>query len=741
MKMVHFKKQSLKNRSIIQWFLLIFTSISIIFCLILIPLFYHLQSTFSDFETGKNKQQINIGALKLENTVKSILYSASMLSKDTRFIPFHYIEKEYPSIPIKTYIQLRNSFNGLFSPLDLISDAAIQFDKNAAITTNTIFWEGSTQYYPDFFSVKNLSFEEWESLLDKTGSGFLPIQHVYTHNREYDALIYTSRWENSSHIYACMNINDIKRLFISDSDLTGYYISLHDANGDLLYTDLPEHEKKIVSLNRQLLNGNLNVTVYISNNIFSQKMQPMVRFLFFYGIICGIVLLLVIATGTHISFRPIQNIVHALELSQNIPEDIQMPNNDQHNQSNYKRYNGFSYISEKILNANNMLEQCLDTMNTQHKILQAKFIEKAIGGYLLSDDEVHLFHSYFPNFPNHYHLLLLRLQTKEGTHSIYPAPLFLIQSFLNTTLPSVYQQPFSDSDLLLLISEEDFNRSRQTLDFMIKNINEEEPSYSLRGVISGVFQHIEQLSNAYEQIKVMIELHFPCSSEKIYTLLDYQNIQEKAPEHPSFTMANLLTMYTAIIHGNYEFAIEKLQPYAEELNFAKYTIQNHYIYEIVCSILTCIKLEYPLQLMDVQIPTYNNAALAETDLYTQLSHLIQRCCNLLKQNSQTAEDPFVDKLISYIDNHYTDSKLCLITLETHFNCSSSTIRKAFKTKTNITVSHYIEQKRMKLALELLSETDKTITDIALECGYTTANSFYKAYKRCFGYAPTQMERH
>lgn len=77
--------------------------------------------------------------MKLENTVTSILYSSSVLSDDTRFIPFHYIKEDYASIPVNICIQLRNSFNGLFFPLDLVSDAAIQFDENAVVTLGTVF--------------------------------------------------------------------------------------------------------------------------------------------------------------------------------------------------------------------------------------------------------------------------------------------------------------------------------------------------------------------------------------------------------------------------------------------------------------------------------------------------------------------------------------------------------------------------------------------------------------------------
>ena len=46
---------------------------------------------------------------------------------------------------------------------------------------------------------------------------------------------------------------------------------------------------------------------------------------------------------------------------------------------------------------------------------------------------------------------------------------------------------------------------------------------------------------------------------------------------------------------------------------------------------------------------------------------------------------------------------------------------------------------MNLANELLAQNQKTINEIALECGFTNANTFYKAYKRMYGHAPTMSE--
>ena len=81
-----------------------------------------------------------------------------------------------------------------------------------------------------------------------------------------------------------------------------------------------------------------------------------------------------------------------------------------------------------------------------------------------------------------------------------------------------------------------------------------------------------------------------------------------------------------------------------------------------------------------------------------------------------------------------------MSLETHFNCASSTMRSLFKEEMNITITGYIEQKRMKRANELLLQNQKPVKDIALECGFINANSFYKAYKRVYGCSPTKTAK-
>jgi AraC-like DNA-binding protein len=53
---------------------------------------------------------------------------------------------------------------------------------------------------------------------------------------------------------------------------------------------------------------------------------------------------------------------------------------------------------------------------------------------------------------------------------------------------------------------------------------------------------------------------------------------------------------------------------------------------------------------------------------------------------------------------------------------------------------YIDKKRMKMAYSLLSESSMSVNDIAAKCGFSLPNSFYKSFKRHFGFPPTDLRK-
>lgn len=527
-----------------------------------------------------------------------------------------------------------------------------------------------------------------------------------------------------------MKIDDFKKLIISEGNLDNCYFTVTRIDNEILYSDIPESIHKYQTLSAQVLYGKIIVSVHIPYSVFYQNMKSLYVFLAVYGLACVCMLVMISILGTRFSAKPFIDIIQILERSRNIavsePSGKIGKENAQRNLQS-----GFDYISSSILSADKHLGEYQNTLHTQQKILQARFLEKALGRQLVSVKDIQLFRTYFPNFPENYYLLLIKLWTyTEDASSLYAEPLLLLQSFLESELPNAYQQQFSDTELLLLISEDDFEAYRKTLDFVVGNINREEPSYFLRCLASKMYHHLENLPIAYRQLMDMDSLPFSDEQNHVCTVADPMEM----PNLP-VTMTDLMTLYTSITSGNREMALNRLHSYSKALKETANIPYKRPVYELILSMLSYIRLEHPQTLQDVHIPAYQ----PNGSLYHQLAEIIEVFSNRISESLKTDKDAFTEELFQYIDTHYTDCELCITSLKTHFKCSETTIRKAFKSVTDVPISRYIEQKRMALANKLLAQNQKSIAEIAAECGFALPQSFYRAYKRVYGYAPTMQK--
>lgn len=85
--------------------------------------------------------------------------------------------------------------------------------------------------------------------------------------------------------------------------------------------------------------------------------------------------------------------------------------------------------------------------------------------------------------------------------------------------------------------------------------------------------------------------------------------------------------------------------------------------------------------------------------------------------------------------HYTVEELAA-----SFGISPSALKKYFETVYGLPVSHYLRQKRMEKAEELLCETDMSIREIALSCGYENQGKFGGAFRAVTGVLPMEYRR-
>lgn len=104
----------------------------------------------------------------------------------------------------------------------------------------------------------------------------------------------------------------------------------------------------------------------------------------------------------------------------------------------------------------------------------------------------------------------------------------------------------------------------------------------------------------------------------------------------------------------------------------------------------------------------------------------------------SSEERLMIQITHYIEENLA-SDLSLAHLQKCFYISKSQLTRMFKDATGLGVWEYISLKRLTLAKTRLREGMRA-GDVAACCGYRDYSSFYRAYRKRFGAAPTDLER-
>lgn len=102
--------------------------------------------------------------------------------------------------------------------------------------------------------------------------------------------------------------------------------------------------------------------------------------------------------------------------------------------------------------------------------------------------------------------------------------------------------------------------------------------------------------------------------------------------------------------------------------------------------------------------------------------------------------PPIIEALYYMEKHYPD-KLSLGTVAGVSGFSPAHFSKVFQAQLGSSYSEYLSNIRLKHVQELLLTTKKTITEIALETGYTYPGNLTEQFKRKIGMTPMAYRKH
>ena len=121
-----------------------------------------------------------------------------------------------------------------------------------------------------------------------------------------------------------------------------------------------------------------------------------------------------------------------------------------------------------------------------------------------------------------------------------------------------------------------------------------------------------------------------------------------------------------------------------------------------------------------------------------LAHICRAVLSGEASHSQAEQPTMVTSFIEYIENHLHEP-LTLDSMAAHFYVSRSAVSKLFREEMDTSFHHFLTQRRLILAKQLIGEGEG-MERVAQLCGFSDYSIFYKAFKKEYGLSPRAFSK-
>ena len=138
------------------------------------------------------------------------------------------------------------------------------------------------------------------------------------------------------------------------------------------------------------------------------------------------------------------------------------------------------------------------------------------------------------------------------------------------------------------------------------------------------------------------------------------------------------------------------------------------------------------------IDTYNNPALSEIEKKGYLYLILGEVLKNLEFEEKSAEIS-VDlskKILFYLEEHFTE-QITLETVAQHFGYNYNYMSRYFKECFGVNFNRYLNHLRLSHAVKLMENEQNSIIYCAMESGFCSVRSFYRAFSAEFSQTPKE----
>ena len=133
---------------------------------------------------------------------------------------------------------------------------------------------------------------------------------------------------------------------------------------------------------------------------------------------------------------------------------------------------------------------------------------------------------------------------------------------------------------------------------------------------------------------------------------------------------------------------------------------------------------------------YRTMALYYNILYLMIWDYVRQ--RLHRKKSRIADD-WMSKITTYMREHYTE-ELKLSDMATLFGYSDAYLSRMFKKYAKINFKAYLQEIRMSYACRELMNTEKTVSQIALDNGFASSRAFSREFQKKYNRLPSEVRQ-
>ncbi|HHY83714.1 MAG TPA: helix-turn-helix transcriptional regulator [Clostridiales bacterium] len=523
-------------------------------------------------------------------------------------------------------------------------------------------------------------------------------------------------------------------ILYSSSDSAKELINLAESTGESPYTTLDGYEwssKKLYLLNWK-------VSYFVSrDDIYTNSRRTRTSILGLYSLVLVSSLILAMLFSKKMS-DPVESL---LNLVNRWGKHNRLAENISENRGIFSYNNYLYYVLRRVSDMSNDYMQLRTRFAEYQKTSREAFYNRLLKGEVISEDELRTIEEdSILNF-KYYTVAIARLISYDSK-SINVAMFAASETFSSMREGGYYFCKTAYDRFTVIICRNSYSDRKEienAIEFLMSNINFD-PLVSVRWGIGDTVLTYDQIFVSYRNAELALHNMNVLDSDVI---LWYSNI-DKNKNQLTYNFEDAQRIYSLICNGNSEAAVQTIRKLVDrnrEVLQASKGQRARFISMISETILLSVSkfasLDNQLENEIEQVLRVMKRAESIDSIINCISLAISKLSSFVNTRNNSNNQRLVAKIKKYIDENYSDPNLSLTSIALSMRLSESYISGFFKQNNGINIQHYIEQKRMTKAVELLTKTDLAIAEVVNLIGYNNINTFYKAFKRCYKMTPKE----